>query len=402
MAKNIYILDERITSDLNGIGTYVRELISSLRNSGLTICLVSFNSQVNEFCIQEEEGFRKMCFPFLPGSVYSFYPILLSFFRLYIEDNQDTVFMVNHTPCLAFLRELRKIYTLSKVVFVAHGMRWCSLLLGDKEKCKEIYTHKGSWEKAVYEAMIEEECTYRVADKVVVLSTATQTFIQEVLKIPADRLFYAPNGLKDSFVSIDGERQKALRAYMGVGRCEKIVLCVSRVVESKGCFRLIRSFRKVVEAYPECRLVMVGVLPDAARTLQYTSDFACKITFTGQIPPEQVKNWYQIADLGILPSYSEQCSYAGIEMMMYGLPVVASDGFGVTDMFCRGVNAEIAEIGNRTYPEIFENNLAGKIIYLLEHPYIARSLGLASRKKYEAEYTSHRMRQRYKELFLSV
>ena len=49
-----------------------------------------------------------------------------------------------------------------------------------------------------------------------------------------------------------------------------------------------------------------------------------KITFTGKLNKEDLYKLYQIADIGVLPSFHEQCSYVAIEMMMYGIPLVAS------------------------------------------------------------------------------
>ena len=43
-------------------------------------------------------------------------------------------------------------------------------------------------------------------------------------------------------------------------------------------------------------------------------------------------------------------------MMMYGLPVVASVGFCVGDMFQDGINAKVVRIGNRAHSEEFEKN----------------------------------------------
>lgn len=402
MAKHIYILDEHISSSLNGIGTYIRELTGCLGTAGAEVCLVSFNSPVNEFTLCEEEGVRVMQFPFLPGSVYSFYPILLSFFRLYILDDRDTLFVVNHTPCADFLRELRKRYLLSKIVFVVHGMCWCSLFLGDLEKCKAICISGGSLDKGEFETLQEEKRTYDEADKLVVLSRATEAFLSEIVNIPRAKIICLPNGLKDDFVTIGSGHRQALKAAAGVEPGEKLVLYVGRVSETKGCFSLIRCFRKVLKEYPGCRLAVVGILPDSADTLRLSAEFAGKITYTGQISSDQVKNWYRIADIGVLPSYAEQCSYAGIEMMMYGLPVVASDGFGLGDMFRQGVNAEIARIGNRENPEEFEQNLAERILYLLNHPENCRWLGEAARRTYDTAYTSLHMQQAYMKLFFSL
>ena len=60
--------------------------------------------------------------------------------------------------------------------------------------------------------------------------------------------------------------------------------------------------------------------------------FAFDLHYIGYLQKNELEKWYQLVDIGVLPSYSEQCSYTGIEMMMYSLPIVASDGFGVRIM----------------------------------------------------------------------
>lgn len=42
---------------------------------------------------------------------------------------------------------------------------------------------------------------------------------------------------------------------------------------------------------------------------------------------------YSITQLGLFPSYHEQCSYVGIEFLMHGIPVIATSAYGVRDMF---------------------------------------------------------------------
>ena len=85
---------------------------------------------------------------------------------------------------------------------------------------------------------------------------------------------------------------------------------------------------------------------------------------TGSISRYELKNWYQIADIGILPSYAEQCSYVGLEMMAHKLPVVASDGFGIRCMF-NHKNAEIATIGRRDSIIQFKKGLIDSTLKLL-------------------------------------
>jgi len=104
---------------------------------------------------------------------------------------------------------------------------------------------------------------------------------------------------------------------------------------------------------------------DPASTFKLSKKFAAKVTYTGLNEKKEIRRWYQIADIGIIPSFSEQCSYVGIEMMMHGLPVVASDGFGVRNMFQDGVNAKVAKIGDRKNPKHFISGLTVAILELL-------------------------------------
>lgn len=60
--------------------------------------------------------------------------------------------------------------------------------------------------------------------------------------------------------------------------------------------------------------------------------------FTGRLNQEEVYSLYQCASVGILPSYTEQCSYTIIEMMMFGLPFVGVRTTGLSEMIVEGEN----------------------------------------------------------------
>ena len=77
-----------------------------------------------------------------------------------------------------------------------------------------------------------------------------------------------------------------------------------------------------------------------------SADYRKNITILGVVSKDCLYGWYRAADAGIVPSYYEQCSYSGIEMKMFGLPIVASSGFGVRRMFTPE-NSIVADIGDR-------------------------------------------------------
>lgn len=116
----------------------------------------------------------------------------------------------------------------------------------------------------------------------------------------------------------------------------------------------------------------------------------------------EVEEWLAIADIGIISSYYEQCSYTAIEMMMHGLPIIAPDGLGIRNMFIAGINAKVAKTDNGKKANIYRKNLANSIIYLLKSPDLCGNLSKGARKTYNDKYTIREMKANYKKLIESL
>jgi glycosyltransferase involved in cell wall biosynthesis len=69
-----------------------------------------------------------------------------------------------------------------------------------------------------------------------------------------------------------------------------------------------------------------------------------------------------------------------MEYMAGGLPVVATDCGGNAELVQDGVTGWLAAVGD-------EQDVAAKIMKLLNNPEQARSMGAAGRKKVESEHT---------------
>ena len=76
-------------------------------------------------------------------------------------------------------------------------------------------------------------------------------------------------------------------------------------------------------------------LTDLLLYLDY-SDGICRCQPEYNVDKEYVYKFYQIATIGVLPSYTEQCSYAAIEMMMHGLPLIGTTAGGISEMIEEG------------------------------------------------------------------
>jgi len=399
--KNIYIVDYYSSSKKNGIGTYIRELMLCLKEMEVNICHIAYCHDTKMFSVEENNEVRQIQIPYIQDFCDMHYNVFNKFLRLYIEDSSDNLFLFSYGLHEMLLKTLKKSFPLSKLAFVIHNMSWTSSMLGDTAELKKCFT-LDIFEKNYPDLIAdfsEEKRMYETADRLVALAPETVDLLQSVYKVSSRKIMLIPNGLQDTYSKLSKENRNQLKAKLFIPSCEKVILFVGRVARVKGEYQIINALKKVVKTYPNFRLVVVGTLFEARKIMDHVGEIASKITFTGQIYKDRLSEWYQVADIGLLCSYWEQCSYAGIEMMMYGLPVVASDGFCVGDMFVNDVNAKVARIGDRNHLEGFENNLSEAFLQLLQSDELCRTLGENGRAMYESKYQIENMKKGY-QIFL--
>lgn len=96
----------------------------------------------------------------------------------------------------------------------------------------------------------------------------------------------------------------------------------------KNLERLITAFGLLKEQHPLLSLVLVGKREYHSKTLQRWAKkqpHYDDIIFTGFIPDEELKWYYQNAKAYIFPSLNEGFGLPGLEAMVHGCPVVSSD-----------------------------------------------------------------------------
>ncbi|MDR2956089.1 MAG: glycosyltransferase [Prevotella sp.] len=405
--KNIYVIDEHQTSKRNGVGTFIKEFIYCLQQLNVNICLISFNADVKEFNIEEKgDGIKYIDFPPFPGVFPTFSIIIEKFFRLYIEDSSENIFFFNHFPCDDFLKTVKKSHPLSKLLFVIHDQGWTTMLKGDDKKLEEIIQEQEDntirkEHKYIIDRFEVDLKTYNAADGVISLSEDTFSIMRNIYK-KTDNLYMIANGCRDRCDYPVSKQQKLnIREKLNIDKEEKVLIYTGRLSKAKGTEVLIKSFNKIAKEIPKIRLIVTGSSNNKEyyhHLFNLSREVASKISFPGHILHEELDNWYKMADIGIFPSYVEQCSYSGIEMMMYGLPIIASDGFGVKCMFIDGMNAKIVKTGQSE--DEFESNLTDGIRELLQSESMCNILGKKARKTFEIKYNIDKMLNEYNNSFI--
>lgn len=172
---------------------------------------------------------------------------------------------------------------------------------------------------------------------------------------------------------------------------EKIILFVGRLDFVKGLDILIKAIEGVLPLESDIRLLVVGD-GNFEYYINQGSDISAKITYVGKISKERLYSYYQVADIGVIPSFHEQCSYVAIEMMMFGLPIIGTDSTGLNEMILDECKLYIKD------KEPLVNQLSNRLTFLLGDEKVRKRIGVAYRKKYEEEYSFEKMCMNYKSL----
>lgn len=135
----------------------------------------------------------------------------------------------------------------------------------------------------------------------------------------------------------------ALRTELGRGT--PVLMHISNFRPVKRVRDVVRIFAKVLAQRP-CTLVMVGDGPDrgAAEDEARTLGVAAHVRFLGRI--DDVAPLLSAADLYLFPSETESFGLSALEALASGVPVVASNVGGVSEVVRDGVTGALRPLGD--------------------------------------------------------
>jgi len=221
---------------------------------------------------------------------------------------------------------------------------------------------------------------------VIALSQYTQNLLCSEYGLAPDSVSVIPNGLRTDD-NAETDNYPSLREKWRIPEKERLILFAGRLHPVKGLVFLIKAFRKIVEKMPDCRLMIAGS-GNYDIYIHESKDICTKISFTGLLEKNELYELYQLADSGVIPSLYEPFGYVAVEMMMHGLPIVATATSGLNEVVDDSCGLKVPLIEHPDRVEIDAGLLAEKILYLLQHPEEARKMGRNGRKRYEKMYTS--------------
>lgn len=185
------------------------------------------------------------------------------------------------------------------------------------------------------------------ADNVRVVSQADKDRIVRRLGIPAERVWPVLGGggiNVEQFSTADGSdvRRKHLPA-----ECNRMVLFAGRMVKQKRLPDLLRTVARVLRESPDVCFVLVGEGKELAGAKVLSSRLGLdeRIVFPGNVPYEKMPAYFAAADVFLLSSGYEATPRVLMESVAAGLPIVATDVSGASDLVAEGQNGHVVPVG---------------------------------------------------------
>ncbi|WP_325166879.1 glycosyltransferase family 4 protein [Devosia rhizoryzae] len=174
-----------------------------------------------------------------------------------------------------------------------------------------------------------------------------------------------------------------VRAGLGVGAGEKLVLTIARFTAQKGYDLLVEAAATVLQQEPRTRFALVGTGPEAAAIEAAIAEagLAERVKLLGH--RTDVADLLAAADVFVLPSHFEGLSLALLEAASAGLPIVATTAGG-------NVEALGSEHAFLVAPGDAEALSAG-IIDALTDATLAKTAGEGSKARFAERFTAQRM-----------
>lgn len=393
--KNLFIFSINNRASKFGIGTYIKQLVSSVRDSGMNVYVVTLSANVK---VLERSKVDKITYIDIPKPRYAknytetdylerIHNALVIFLQSYIKPQEINIFHINYLKSNLLAEKLKKNYG-GCVVLTLHYTQWSFDLYGDKKLLKralenpDAIRHRSMLD--VINSFNLEKELFGYCDRIIGVSRHSVDDLKELYNVEADKIDLIEHGIRHiNPISIAKKQQ--LRKRYGFKDSDTVLIYAGRIDYVKGVDFLIKSFEKIVQDYPDSYLLIAGS-GNYDELLSKTRSLAKNIIFTGFVDQNKLFELYSLSDIGILPSRHEEFGYVALEMMMQKLPVLANNTTGLADRIQHGKTGYLVDI----FKPQGLSRLVALLCELIENKQAREYIGIEARR-YSLHHYSHQL-----------
>lgn len=180
-------------------------------------------------------------------------------------------------------------------------------------------------------------------------------------------------------LGVDPERFKPMPKTDGESR--KHVLCVGRLTPAKGQAILLEAVALLIQQKRSITLTFVGMGPDYDSLQAHTKNLGIEdhVHFAGAVDQEHILDYYQVADIFVLPSFAEGLPVVLMEAMAMGIPCVTTAITGIPELIQNRENGVLVPASDVV-------SLASAIQELQDNPQLYNQISESARNKVLSDY----------------
>jgi glycosyltransferase involved in cell wall biosynthesis len=328
MITSFIFVNDRISFQY-GIGKYLsslKEACSQMKSLRLILVILGSKGFKEANLVSENANFRLICFPPILGSNFEYQHLenasrMVNTLEAKLKIDNKTVFHFLFWNGFFIASVLKERYD-NPIIFDLHSLEWQFALNGNKEKFASywqalIKDPGNSGCELIKQGVIYEKKLCDLADHVIVSTHQMKKDVVETYTPVSNRISVVYNGIETS--SVIHRKEDSFKKELGFSDSEKIILFVGRLCDLMGIVFLLRAFKIVLSTYENTRLVIVGNGSCDSCTKE-CEVFWGKVVFTGRRDNEGLKNFYRIADIGVVPSIYKPFGYVLLEMINWHIP----------------------------------------------------------------------------------
>ena len=248
-----------------------------------------------------------------------------------------------------------------------------------------------AFKRWIYAALLRLTAPW--ADRIICVSDAIRRHVVRDDPSATAMAMTVHNGI-DRAQLVSGRDRTTLRRALEVGD-GPLVVVVARLTLPKGHRYLIDALALLRQKWPtlQCICVGEGELHDLLKAYAVVKGIADRCWFVGAT--SHVAEWYDAADVVVLPSLSEGFPFVVLEALAMAKPLVATNVNGVPEVIEHGQTGLLVD------PRDSEG-LARAIQVMLEQPELAAEMGRAGSAIVQERFTVDRMVDRTVAVFESA
>ncbi len=228
-------------------------------------------------------------------------------------------------------------------------------------------------------------------DKIICVSEYDQEMAIKNKIAPADKLTAIHNGIDIEAISFLS-RQQAQEKLMG--KTSPLVIgVIAEWTKNKGLFCLLEAIIKIKPPTDGFDVVIIGSgeNPDKEKMYAFVKKHQLKKVYLVEWI-DKAAAYLKAFDIFVLPSMKEGLPYTILEAMAAEVPIIASKVGGLPEMIENNITGLLIESKN-------SQQLAEKILYLINHPELAQKMTEKAREKVVKEFTLEKMLQGTKRVY---